>query len=83
MTMAGAARKKADASDDTVSYGELRRQLDEVMQKLQDPECDVDEAVGLYEQALGHINRLEEFLQSAENKVEKVHADFSAGVAGE
>lgn len=61
-----------------LSYSELRAQLDEVMAKLQAPDCDVDEAVKLYEQALGYAQQLEAHLQTAENRVKKVQADFDA-----
>jgi exodeoxyribonuclease VII small subunit len=59
------------------SYGDLRAQLDETLAKLQSPDCDVDEAVALYEQALGYVKQLEQYLQTAESKVKKVQADFS------
>lgn len=68
--------KKADNNQ---TYQELREQLDEVVLKLQDPECDVDEAVALYEQALAIIGRLEKHLESAENRITKIQADFGAG----
>lgn len=64
------------------SYSELRAQLDETLAKLQSPECDVDEAVALYGQALGLVKRLESYLQTAENKVKKVQADFNVDIAG-
>lgn len=66
------------AKKDDKSYGELRAQLDEVMDKLQSPDCDVDEAVKLYEQALTYVKQLEAYLQTAENRVKKVQADFEA-----
>jgi exodeoxyribonuclease VII small subunit len=67
--------KKTKNSDET--YGSLRAQLDEVLLKLQDPDCDVDEAVDLYEQALRLVNKLEARLQTAENRVQKIKADLS------
>lgn len=66
------------AKKSEVSYGELRAQLDEVMNKLQSPDCDVDEAVKLYEQALTYVKQLEAYLETAENKVKKVQADFES-----
>ncbi len=66
------------------NYTELRRQLDEVLAQLQDPECDVDDAAALFEKALGCITKLEQHLQNAENRVKKAQADFSDfnGAAG-
>jgi exodeoxyribonuclease VII small subunit len=70
------ATKKANNE----SYQVLRAQLDDVLLKLQDPDCDVDEAVDLYEQALQLVDKLEKHLQTAENRVQKIKADF--GLAG-
>jgi exodeoxyribonuclease VII small subunit len=61
------------------TYQELRAQLDELLQKLQDPDCDVDAAVDLYEQALTLVTKLETHLESAENRIKKVQADFGIG----
>ena len=72
--------KKTDATHDGVTYAELRRELDGIVAKLQDPECDVDEAADLYEQALQAITRLEAYLQTAENRVRQAQADFSSDV---
>jgi exodeoxyribonuclease VII small subunit len=69
----------AGKTDSKGNYQTLRQQLDEVMLKLQDPECDVDEAVGLYEQALALIAKLEKHLETAENRITKVQADFGVG----
>lgn len=59
------------------NYTELRRQLDDVLAQLQDPECDVDEAATLFEKALEHITKLEQHLQKTENRVKKAQVDFS------
>lgn len=67
---------KTDGKD---NYQALREQLDEVVLKLQDPECDVDEAVDLYEQALGLVGKLERHLEKAENRITKVQANFDIG----
>lgn len=61
------------------NYQALRERLDEVVLKLQDPECDVDEAVDLYEQALILIGKLEQHLEKAENRITKVQADLGIG----
>lgn len=65
------------------TYGRLRARLDEVMAKLQDPDCDVDQAAGLYEQALGCIAKLEHHLQAAENRVRKAQLDTQAEAGSE
>jgi exodeoxyribonuclease VII small subunit len=57
-----------------MEYSDMRKQLDEVVQKLQDPDCDVDVAVDLYEQALKFISKLEKHLDKAENRISKVQS---------
>lgn len=71
-------------AEETIGYGELRQQLDDVVGRLQDPDCDVDQAAALYEQVLQCIARLEAHLQAAEHRVEKVQAEFgdAAGQGG-
>lgn len=64
------------------SYQRLREQLDEVVLKLQDPDCDVDHAVDLYEQALKLIAQLEKHLEKVENRITKVQSDFGASTGG-
>lgn len=64
----------------TPTYQELSEQLDELLAKLQQPDCDVDEAAGLYEAALKTISAMEKHLETAQNKVAKIKADF-AGAA--
>ena len=54
------------------TYQTLRIQLDEVIARLQSPDCDVDEAVELYEKAVALTAKLETYLEKAENKVKKV-----------
>jgi exodeoxyribonuclease VII small subunit len=54
------------------TYQTLRLQLDEVIARLQNPDCDVDEAVKLYEKAVALTAKLEAYLEKAENKVRKV-----------
>jgi exodeoxyribonuclease VII small subunit len=64
--------------DTQETYGELRLRLDGIVAKLQDPDCDVDQAADLYKQAMQAIGRLETYLQQAENNVRKVQADLNA-----
>lgn len=75
--MATSKAKSAKAPEEAVPYNELRAQLDEVLTKLQDPDCDVDEAVGLYEQAMVLADRMELRLEAAENRVQAIQADLT------
>jgi exodeoxyribonuclease VII small subunit len=74
--MAKKTTVSAQSASDAETYQVLREQLDAAMLKLQDPECDVDQAVALYEQALAVISKLETHLQTAENRITKIQADF-------
>lgn len=64
------------------SYAELRDTLDTLITRLQDPECDVDQAAELYVQAMAAIGDLEAYVQAAENKVRKVQAKMDADADG-
>lgn len=52
-------------------YRTLSDQLQTVLDKLQAPEVQVDDAVKLYEEGLKLVAALEKHLQHAENKIEK------------
>ena len=73
---ARSAKTTKKTTEDGESYQRLRERLDELLLRLQDPECDVDEAVDLYEQALSLITKLEAHLERAENRIRKVQAEF-------
>lgn len=70
--------KKSMIVTDAEPYAVLRQQLDDIVLKLQDPDCDVDEATKLYEQALTVAQRLESHLEQAENRISKIQADFGS-----
>jgi exodeoxyribonuclease VII small subunit len=59
------------------SYAAVRQQLDQVMERLQDDEIDIDEATKLYEQGMGLVAELEQYLQTAEIKVRKIKTAHS------
>jgi exodeoxyribonuclease VII small subunit len=60
-------------------YATLSRELDEVMAKLQHDDITVDEAITAYERGMQLIAELQAYLQEAENKVQKIKADFEKG----
>lgn len=68
--------KKSDPT-----YQTLSAQLEELLAKLQQPDCDVDEAVKLYRAALECLAAMERHLETAKNEVVKIRASF-AGSAG-
>ncbi len=53
------------------SYQLLNQRLEEVLDKLQAPDVQVDEAVKLYEEGLSLVTKLEKYLEQAENTIEK------------
>jgi exodeoxyribonuclease VII small subunit len=59
-------------ADQTIDYAEANLALEEVLAKLQQPGLQVDEAVKLYEEGLGLIQKLEAYLATAENKIERI-----------
>ena len=61
----------------TPTYQELSERLDELLAKLQQPDCDVDEAASLYEAALKTVTAMEQHLETAQNKVARIKADFT------
>ncbi len=59
------------------TYQQLSDQLEQTMIKLQNPDCDVDEATDLYEAALQNIAQLEKHLATAKNRVAKIQTSFA------
>ncbi len=56
------------------TYTELSGELQQVMAKLEQGELDIDEAVRCYERGLAIVKQLEDYLQTAENKVTELKA---------
>lgn len=61
-----------------VDYQALDAELQELLAKLDSDDIDVDDAIAQYERGMEIIKQMETHLQEAENKVEKIKADFSA-----
>ena len=59
-------------------YASLNAELDEVMNHLQQPDIQVDEAVKLYEKGLRLADQLETHVQEAENKVQQLQLQHDA-----
>lgn len=59
-------------------YKSLNAELDEVLEKLQSGDLDVDKAVELYERGTAITKELETYLKESQNKVSKIKADFSS-----
>ncbi len=56
------------------SYKSLKSELDAVMAELQNEDLDVDEALKLYRRGQELIQKLEEYLKTAENKLTELRS---------
>lgn len=57
------------------SYQSRRAELDEILAQLQQPDCDVEVASELYERGLKLVAELQQQLETAENKIQKLASD--------
>lgn len=53
-------------------YSSLNQELQTILERLQQPDILVDEAVQLYEQGLAVLAQLEKYLQTAEHTIKKL-----------
>ncbi len=60
-----------------IDYPKLKAELDAILDELQSSEGDIDTAVAKYERGMQILQELELYLKSAENRVQKIKADFS------
>jgi len=60
----------------TIDYVTLKAELDSVMFELQREDLDVDTALSYYERGLELVRQLEQYLQTAENRVVQLKAKF-------
>lgn len=54
------------------SYGRMLAELQEIIDWFESDDVDLDEALKKYQQANGLVDKLENYLKAAENKVRKV-----------
>jgi exodeoxyribonuclease VII small subunit len=60
-----------------IDYQTLQTELDSVMAELQREDLDVDAALKHYQRGLELIQQLQQYLQTAENKVIELKAKFN------
>lgn len=53
------------------TYKQLKNELEKVLDRLQDPQTDIDEALRLHEEGKKLIDQLEAYLDDVEQKVGK------------
>ncbi len=59
------------------SYQSRSAQLDEILDKLQNGNLDIDQATEAYEQGMILVQELERHLKLVENKVKKIKNNFN------
>jgi len=59
-------------SKPSISYEQLKTELDLIMLELQRDDLDIDEALKHYERGLELVKQLEDYLQTAENKIHEL-----------
>ncbi|MDQ5971893.1 MAG: Exodeoxyribonuclease small subunit [Patescibacteria group bacterium] len=63
------------------SYKTLQAQLDAVLTEMQSDDIDVERALELYADGQKILAELEAYLKTAENKVQKIKADWTTPAA--
>lgn len=53
------------------SYKDLKKKLDEIIEKMQDPATELDDALALHEEGKKLIVSLESYLKGVQEKVDK------------
>ncbi len=59
-----------------IDYVALQTELDDILQRLQSDETDIDTSLKLYERGVKIAKELETYLKQAENTISKVKADL-------
>lgn len=55
-----------------LNYGEIKEQLDEVLEKMQDPNTDLDQVLKLHQKGKKLVKELESYLKGVEKEIESV-----------
>ncbi len=66
-----------------LKYGKAMKKLDEIIQKIESEEIDVDELSAQVKEAVGLIKVCKAKIEKAEMEVKKVVDDFTAEEAGD
>lgn len=57
---------------DKKSYGDLKRQLEDLLAKLDSSDIDMDEALDIHSKAKKTLKEIDKFIKEAEIKVSKI-----------
>jgi exodeoxyribonuclease VII small subunit len=61
------------------TYQQLSDELNKLIEWFESDQLNLDEAVDKYEQAMELLQKMEDHLKTAENKVKKIAVKFDAG----
>lgn len=61
-------------SSQKFNYKKLSAELEEILERLQSTDLDIDEALEAYEKGMKITKQLEEYLKTAENKIKKINS---------
>lgn len=67
----------AKAQPKLKDYRSLRRELDEVVAKLQGDDIDIEDAIKLHARGQELIKQLEDYIKQAENSIKKIKTKFN------
>ena len=59
-------------------YKALRTELDDILEQLQSGDIHIDQAVPAYERGMKLVAELENYLKTAENRIEEIQAKLQA-----
>jgi exodeoxyribonuclease VII small subunit len=54
------------------NYRQLNEELENIIEKLQSSDLDVDQIIDEYQKGITAVNQLEDYLESARNKITKI-----------
>lgn len=60
----------------TKDYANLNKELEDILQRLQDESTPLDESIELYEKGIDVIKKLKQYLKKAENKLNLISKNF-------
>lgn len=66
--------KKAKSFD----YGNKMKALEDLLESIESDELDVDAAIKRFEEGMKLVDELEQYLTTAENKIEKIKQQFAS-----
>ncbi len=60
-----------------LNYRKLNNELDDIVDKLQNADLDIDESLKLYERGMEIVRQLQAYLKDNQNRVTKIKKKFT------